>query len=361
MRWLHISDPQTYEVNYSDFLYKIYYNDKLDNFLVCVEHLKKLLQNNKIKTIQRLITHINGGIAANCITVDQLYNYFMANFPIQIKENLTKTVVCKFDLDSDGKISYDDLKGIIYRYINTSFFKYENSEKGQNVNLYAQDCLTDEQFKKIVKEIKINMKKKNITEVGLFNKLDEDNDGFISNYEFNKNISNIADLGPEIKDRIFNYLDYYHNGLVDLETFQKRFKEFKSNDILIRNNNKIENTILEEFSQWIINNKHLSDSEIFGVIDKDSDGLISIEDLKYFITDSLGISDIVSLLKNRIDRKVINSGAIAWDDVPTEGNIDKALSLGAVAAGGDGVVASGQQGCRGVFPAGASRKRRQNL
>ena len=292
MRFLNISDPQTYEVNYSDFLYKIYYNDKLDNFLVCVEHLKKLLQNNKIKTIQQLITHINGGIEANYITVDQLYNYFMANFPIQIKENLTKTVVCKFDLDSDGKISYDDLKGIIYRYINTSFFKYENSEKGQNVNLYAQDCLTDEQFKKIVKEIKINMKKKNITEVGLFNKLDEDNDGFISNYEFNKNISNIADLGPEIKDRIFNYLDYYHNGLVDLETFQKRFKEFKSNDILIRNNNKIENTILEEFSQWIINNKHLSDSEIFGVIDKDSDGLISIEDLKYFITDSLGISDI---------------------------------------------------------------------
>ena len=51
---------------------------------------------------------------------------------------------------------------------------------------------------------------------------------------------------------------------------------------------------------------------------------------KELVRDNLGISDIVSLLKNRIDRKVINSGAIAWDDVPTEGNIDKALSSDAI-------------------------------
>ena len=292
IRFLQIGDPQTYEVNYSDFLNKIYFNEKLDSFLYCVDHLKKLLQTDKIKNIQQLLNYINGGKETNSISVDQLYNYFMSKFPIQIKEKLTKTIVCKFDLDSDGKVSYEDLKGIINRFINTAFFRFENSEKGQNVNLYAEDFLTDEEFKKIVKEIKINMKKKNITEVGLFNKLDEDNDGFISNYEFNKNISKVADLGPAIKDKVFNYLDYYHNGLVDLETFQKRFKEFKSNDVLIRNNNSIENLILDKFSQWIHENKQLSDIEIFGVIDKDSDGIISINDLRFFVIDTLGIPDI---------------------------------------------------------------------
>ena len=292
IRFLQIGDPQTYEVNYSDFLNKIYFNEKLDSFLYCVDHLKKLLQTDKIKNIQQLLNYINGGKDTNSISVDQLYNYFMSKFPIQIKEKLTKTIVCKFDLDSDGKVSYEDLKGIINRFINTAFFRFENSEKGQNVNLYAEDFLTDEEFKKIVKEIKINMKKKNITEVGLFNKLDEDNDGFISNYEFNKNISKVADLGPAIKDKVFNYLDYYHNGLVDLETFQKRFKEFKSNDVLIRNNNSIENLILDKFSQWIHENKQLSDIEIFGVIDKDSDGIISINDLRFFVIDTLGIPDI---------------------------------------------------------------------
>ena len=292
MRLLEVTDNQTFEVNYPEFLNVIYYNEKLDNFLLCIDHLKKVIQNNKMKNIQELINFINGSNELNYVTVEKLYKYFMTTFPIEIKENLKKTVICKFDLDSDGIISYEDLKGIINRYINTSFFKFENSEKGELVNLYAEEFLKDEEFKKIVKEIKANMKKKNITEVGLFYKLDEDKDGFITNYEFNKNISNYADLSPIYKDKIFNYLDYYHNGLVDLETFLFRFKEFKSYEILIRNNNQIEKVILEELSKWIIENKQLNASQIFGILDKDCDGLISIDDLKFFINDTLSISDI---------------------------------------------------------------------
>ena len=59
VRYLQIGDPQTYEVNYSDFLNKIYFNEKLDLFLYCVDHLKKLLQSDKIKNIQQLINYIN--------------------------------------------------------------------------------------------------------------------------------------------------------------------------------------------------------------------------------------------------------------------------------------------------------------
>ena len=58
----------------------------------------------------------------------------------------------------------------------------------------------------------------------------------ISTYDFSDrlsylqkiiNIDDIILLSPAIKDQFFNYLDYYKNGLVDLETFLKRFKEFK--------------------------------------------------------------------------------------------------------------------------------------
>ena len=92
-----------------------------------------------------------------------------------------------------------------------------------------------------------NTKKKNITEVGLFKKLDINGDGFVSNYEFNTRIDDVILLSPAIKDQFFNYLDYYHNGLVDMDTFLKRFKEYKSNDVLVRNNNKIENEIIDAF------------------------------------------------------------------------------------------------------------------
>ena len=47
---------------------------------------------------------------------------------------------------------------------------------------------------------------------------------------------------------------------------------------------------------------------------------------KELVRDNLGISEIVNLLKTRIDRKVINAGDVVWDDEPTEGNTDKVLS-----------------------------------
>ena len=292
-----LTDTQTYEVKYCDFINMIYYNEKLDNFLLCVNEIKKLCESvgNDIK---KTINILNGNDGTNYVIVDKLLSYLKSKIETEefnplIDIPITKTLICKFDLDSDGKISFEDLRGILQRYANTAFFKYENSDKGQNVNLYASDYLTDEQFKAIVREIKSTMKKKNITEVGLFKKLDEDNDGFINNYEFNKNITEIVDISPPIKDRFFNYLDCYHNGMVDLETFLLRFREFRSNEVIVNNNNTIENIILDELSKFISKHAHkLNDVEIFSLIDKDSDGIISLEDFKYFVIDSLGISKI---------------------------------------------------------------------
>ena len=297
VRTAGVTDTQTYEVKYCDFLNMIYYNEKLDNFLMCVNEVKKLCDSLG-RDIKKTINVLNENNGTNYVTVDKLLVYLKNKIETEefiptMDAPITKTLICKFDLDSDGKISFEDLRGILQRYANTSFFKYENSDKGQHVNLYASDYVTDEQFKAIVREIKSTMKRKNITEVGLFKKLDEDNDGFINNYEFNKNITGIVDISPPIKDRFFNYLDCYHNGMVDLETFLLRFKEFKSNEVIVNNNNTIENVILDELSQFISKHSNkLNDTEIFSLIDKDSDGIISLEDFKYFVIDSLGISKI---------------------------------------------------------------------
>ena len=297
VRLAGLTDTQTYEVRYCDFINMIYYNEKLDNFLMCVNEVKKLCDSLG-KDIKKVINVLNENDGTNYVTVDKLLKYLKQKIETEeflplMEAPITKTLVCKFDIDSDGKITFEDLRGVLQRYVNTSFFKYENSEKGQNVNLYASDFITDEQFKAIVREIKATMKRKNITEVGLFKKLDEDNDGFINNYEFNKNIKEIVDISPPIKDRFFNYLDYYHNGMVDLETFLLRFKEFKSSEVIVNNNNTIENVILDELSQFISRHAHkLNDTEIFSLIDRDSDGIISLDDFKYFVIDSLGISKI---------------------------------------------------------------------
>ena len=77
--------------------------------------------------------------------------------------------------------------------------------------------------------------------------------------------------------------------MIDLNTFLSRFKEFKLEKI-IENNNDIENIILEKLTEYILKNmEKLDDSEFLVLMDKDCDGIISLEDFKYFLINELGI------------------------------------------------------------------------
>ena len=293
-----IADNINYEIKYNNFLNMIYFNEKLDSFLLCVNELNNMYLNEANKNLNKLISIINGNNNNNnYITTDKLFAYLKGRICKNNEhiynnyEPITKTLICKFDLDSDGKVSVEDLKGILKRYTDTNFFKYENNSKNQYVNLFSSEVLSDDEFKAVVRKIKENMKRKNITEVGLFKKLDENNDGFINNYEFNKNMRGIIDLNAAMKDKFFNYLDGYKNGMVDLDTFLLRFKEFKSVNTIIENNNKIENQILNKLSLFfLMHTKKLNDCEIFSLMDRDSDGLISLEDFKHFVINELNIS-----------------------------------------------------------------------
>ena len=279
-------------VKYPEFINMIYYNAEDDQFTQCVEELKKYIDTQcdrkLIKFFQKLNRCENRSIydTKTTITISQLTQFFGDKI-----RNLDANVVCKFDLDSDGLISIHDIQGIFERYVSTSFFKYENAMSTPETNLYASEQMSEERFKSIVKDIKKKMKAKNITEIGLFKKLDINGDGFVSNYEFNQRIDDIILLSPAIKDQFFNYLDYYKNGLVDLETFLKRFKEFKSNEILVKNNNKIECEIIDAFMQWAKEKSATySDTEMFALIDSDCDGIINLNDFKKFCIDQLRIA-----------------------------------------------------------------------
>ena len=279
-------------VKYPEFLLLVYYNAKDDLFNQCIEEIKKFVQNECKNDLIIFFQKLNNQqkksyyeVKKVC-SIENFQNFLKSKIP-----NINNNIVMKFDLDSDGKISIEDIKGIFERYLSTSFFKFENSSFTPDNNLYSYDTMSEEKFKSIVRQIKAEMKKKNITVVGLFNKLDVNHDGFVSNYEFNTGIDNYILLSDAIKDQFFSYLDYYHNGLVDLETFLKRFKEFKSNEIIVKNNNKLENELIDALIKWLRNNvTSLSDSEIFNLMDNDNDGIINLDDFKIFCINNLGFS-----------------------------------------------------------------------
>ena len=292
MRFTRISNliDKNNLVKYPDFLLLCFYDSSNDTFNNCIECIKNYILNeckNDLKIFFQKLNHMEKRSyydIKTTITIKQLHDFFSK---YEIK-GLNNNVVCKFDLDSDGIISYEDIQGILERYKSTNFFKFDNSSFTPDNNLYAYETMTETKFKSLVREIKKNMKKKNTTLVGLFNILDKNHDGFISNYEFNNGIDEYIQLSSSIKDQFFNYLDYYHNGLVDLETFKIRFKEFKSNEILVRNNNDIENKIIDEIFNYIKSNiKTISDVELFEIMDKDCDGLINFSDFKKFCIENL--------------------------------------------------------------------------
>lgn len=304
MKFLRISNLlYNNKVKYSEFLDFIYYNPKNDQFSEIISNLKNLYKecNNNvealfakltgedyIKTIGKVSNLNLNSQNTRSLTINQMYDFIKKNYP-HIKD-LNKNIICKLDLDLDGKISVEDINGIIERYINTFFFKRENKSNTLENNLYPSESIDSEKFKMIVKDIKAALKAKNLTELGFFHKLDSNKTGFITHSEFNKKIDDVINLAPGMKDKFFSFLDIRKLGLIDLDTFMKRFKEFKSSEVIAINNWDTEQWILNEFSLWLKLNHRVSENELFTALDYDSDGIIGASDFKKFLLTRLNFS-----------------------------------------------------------------------
>ena len=286
-------------ITYTKLLNYIYYfcGEKLnDPFTKMCEILSNVLKSQCDEDIEKLMYLIDTGSAIKKtsliihqpLTINQIKKFLEQNDKSTVFQ---EKIIQKLDIDADGYISFEDLRSVLKRFIHTSFFKFSNEANDPNINLFSKEKMNEYRFKGIVKKLNDYIKKKNINQVGLFRKFDVDNDGFISNIDFNSVIGEIIPLAPSMKDQFFNYLDYYHNGLIDLNTFIVALEGFSKSNVLIQNNNKIENEILDEFRKFIIKNNKLSDNEIFEVMDKDCDGLVNIDDFRKFVIANLNIPE----------------------------------------------------------------------
>ena len=299
MRFLRITNMfnKSGNVKYPEVLNLIFFynNDKLNDKFMKLCHILSNLLNNECKNdVESLMYLIEKGSTkkANIIGIHKpLTQEQIKSFLIKKNEDIPIYIIQKLDVDSDGLISFEDLTSVLKRYIHTSFFKYTNDSSSPDINLYSKEQMSLDKFKNIAKRLLNYMKSQNISEIGLFKKFDKDNDGFISCIDFNSTIGGIIPLPPSMRDQFFNYLDFYKNGLVDLETFISRLNNFSKTNTLVQNNNKIENEILQELKNFVIKNKNLSDIEIFSAMDKDCDGMINIKDLRTFLTKDLMISE----------------------------------------------------------------------
>ena len=287
-------------LKYLHWLNLIYHNyNQTDPFIIIINALITETHRNFNRNISSLMKHItntNTPVPIPYITMQQ-YLHNELRIPLTQLQTITK-----LDVDADGYISITDLHSVLSRYTHTAYFKYDNINDQPGITLFPNETLSFDKVKSIVSKIKQYMKTHNISVNGLFNIIDKDNDGLISNVDFNTTIDMIVPVSQSIKDQLFNYIDYYHNGVVDLETFTVRFRDHESENTLVFNDNAIETTILNAFDMFINkNNNTLCDVEIFNLMDKDNDGVISVDDMKHFALKFLNV-DERDLQRSKLER-----------------------------------------------------------
>ena len=305
-------DPDGY-VHYHKFLLLIYLDYEEDKFDRCIKEFEKFLHEECGDDLFIFMVKINNipndSTINKSVNMQRLYEFFRLRVDM-----LSFKTMYKFDYDKDGVISMDDLKNIIINYIDKNYFDKYN----QNIDQYNN--YNFEENKKIYLSIRDALNKLNMTENNLFYYLDSNKDGIIDIYEFRNQLLRLPldrKYTQKQIDLFYTFLDEFNNGKVDINIFQNKLRIIK--DYLNAHNEKgyignstIENLIVTEFYKFYKKNKKLSDTEIFSILDKDHDGIISINDMKNFCIKNLFISsheldddiiirfiEAVSLTKNR--------------------------------------------------------------
>ena len=315
MRFIRINNVFDKEgkIIYPELLNIIYYFNKSklsDPFTLLCQTFIEILEEKCNNDIEVLMNLIETGIpkkkfsliAHKPLTCYQVKKYINT---LNLKIDIPIKIIQKLDIDADGLISIEDLKAVLKRYSGTLYFKYGNDSTNPNIKLFSKETMNEKKIKTICVKIQSYMKSKNINPHILFKKFDKDNDGLISNTDFNQGISEIFHMSPALGDPFFNYLDFYHIGMIDPETFMARINKFVTTHAIVQNNNKIEKEIIDKLKNFIKENKNLSDTEIFQVMDKDCDGLISIKDLEYFVKNNLTIHE-KAFDKSKLERVMMS-------------------------------------------------------
>ena len=307
MRFIRIMEKldKNNRVIYPEILNIIFYcniNKMNDHFTKICEFLVEKLNEECENNVEKLMYLIESGSTKKKslklhepLTIKEIENYL-----IKSNVKIDRKVIQKLDLDSDGLISYDDLYSVLLRYRDTLYFKYYNNSNNANITLFTKDILSKDKIVIICEKLLSYMKSKNITAYGLFKKFDKDNNGLISNVDFNQGIKELLNISSSLADSFFAYLDYYNIGMVDFETFNSRLNYSDKNKIS-ENDRKEENEIIEKIKSFIFKNTHLSDNEIFQIMDKDCDGLINSDDLIQFIKNNLEMTE-KEYNKSKIER-----------------------------------------------------------
>lgn len=113
----------------------------------------------------------------------------------------------------------------------------------------------------------------------------------------------IVKLSPLVKEQLFAFMDVNKIGMVDYESFLATMKKtavsFKQ--LRISDNFDWENEMITNIKNWI-KEEGITVDEAFKAFDRDFDGFIDINDLKWVLTNVLKCADNSSIKSSQLER-----------------------------------------------------------
>lgn len=215
------------------------------------------------------------------------------------------------DVDGDGFISVHDMNSCLGNLNNETFYKNNGSTLigtfktilSERDKFFPKDPLPHQKALEVVAKIKDALTAKGISMHVLFSKLDTNGDEFLTFTEFSENLDPIVKLSPIIKEKLFALMDVNKIGMVDYPSFLEVLKltPVSAKTVRVEDNFNWEYETVDKIKKWILD-EGITVEEAFKAFDRDFDGHISIEDLKWVIINIIKSGDKKTIGGSQLER-----------------------------------------------------------
>jgi Ca2+-binding EF-hand superfamily protein len=163
--------------------------------------------------------------------------------------------------------------------------------------------MTEDLSLKVISRIRDALVQKGISMKELFRRLDTNENGLVTFVEFSDNLDDIIKLSPTLKEQLFAIMDINNIGMVDYQQFLEVMKRTAVSVKPVRVDDTFawEEDIVQKMKDWIVK-ENITIEEAFKAFDRDFDGYIGLQDLKWVLTNILKEDDSKPIPLSKLQR-----------------------------------------------------------
>ncbi len=202
--------------------------------------------------------------------------------------------------------------------MSAGFSKFSETES--EASWFPKEKMSLQKTAEVVKLIKDALIQKQLSFAAFFRRLDSNGNTLLSYPEFSKGIDEVCKLSPMVKEQLFARMDVNGIGMVDYDNFLEALQTtiVSAPKVRTADNFDWEEKMIQKLKNYISHNG-ITVEEAFKAFDRDFDGKVSKEDLKWALINILKVEE-EEILPTKLERlfrlmDFYKTGSIQLSDV----------------------------------------------